>query len=109
LTPQFNPTDLTLIAIELPKADQTITFEPLPDRTWGDPAFTITATASSNLTVTFTASGACAVTTTLVTLINSGRCDITAHQSGDANYNAAPDVTRSFNVWRQLYLPLVLR
>jgi len=109
LTPQFNPTDLTLITIELPKADQTITFEPLPDRAWGEPAFTITATASSGLTVTFTAGGACLVTNTLVTLTHSGRCEITARQSGDANYNAAPDVTRAFNVWRQLYLPLVLR
>ena len=37
--------------------DQTITFHALPDKVFGDAAFSISASASSNLSVSFTASG----------------------------------------------------
>ena len=80
------------------KAGQTITFGPLPDRTVGDPDFTVSATASSGLTVSFAASGQCTVSGTTVHLTGAGSCTITASQAGDSNYAAAPDVPRTFQI-----------
>lgn len=80
------------------KANQTITFNPLLDKTTSDPPFTVTATASSGLSVTFTASGPCTVSGNTVTITGAGTCTVTAHQGGNVNYNAAPDVSQSFNI-----------
>jgi len=80
------------------KASQTIAFGPLPDRTAGDPDFTVSATASSGLTVSFAASGECTVSGTTVHLTGAGSCTITASQAGDSNYAAARDVPRTFQI-----------
>jgi sugar lactone lactonase YvrE len=80
------------------KATQTITFGALPDKTLGDPPFTLAATASSGLQVAYGAAGACSVNGAVVTLTAGGLCTVTASQAGNANYNAAPDVVRSFTV-----------
>lgn len=92
------------------KANQTITFNPLADKTIGEPPFAITGTATSGLAVTFTAGGACAVLGNTVTLSAAGSCTLTAHQLGDMNYNAAPDVAHGFAINdAMLYLPLIVR
>ncbi len=80
------------------KADQTITFAVLPDKVYGDIPFNITATASSGLTVTFAAAGNCTIAGNTVTITGAGSCTITASQPGDNNYNAAPDVARTFTI-----------
>ncbi|HET7760074.1 MAG TPA: carboxypeptidase-like regulatory domain-containing protein [Gaiellaceae bacterium] len=80
------------------KAGQTIAFAPLPDRTVGDPDFTVGATASSGLAVSFAASGQCTVSGTTVHLTGAGSCTITASQGGDSNYAAASDVPRTFQI-----------
>jgi hypothetical protein len=80
------------------RAPQTITFAPLPDRTWGDPDFTVSATASSHLPVAFAADGGCTVTGTTVHVTHVGICTITASQGGNVDYLAAPSVSRGFNV-----------
>ncbi|HSS80901.1 MAG TPA: carboxypeptidase regulatory-like domain-containing protein [Gaiellaceae bacterium] len=80
------------------KAAQSITFAPLPDRTYGDPDFTVSATASSGLAVSFGASGQCTVTGATVHLTGPGSCTITASQGGDSNYAAATDVSRTFQI-----------
>ena len=97
------------------KQNQTISFAPLSNKTVGDSPFSVGASASSGLPVTFTASGTCSVNGTKVTLMGAGSCTITAYQAGDASYNAA-DVARSFlisgsaqNEGFALYLPLVVR
>jgi hypothetical protein len=105
----YNPAADVTRTFTIAKASQTIAFGSLADKTWGDPPFAITSTASSGLPVTFTASGICTVTGNLVILTNSGRCTLTAHQGGDANYDPALDVTQSFMVWRKVYLPLVIK
>lgn len=79
-------------------APQTITFAPLADKVYGDPAFSVSASASSGLTVSFTAAGSCNVAGSTVTTTSSGTCTITAHQAGDANYLPADDVARSFQI-----------
>jgi hypothetical protein len=80
------------------KAGQTITFGALPDRTVGDPDFTVGATASSGLAVSFAASGQCTVSGTTVHLTGAGSCTVTASQGGDSNYAAATDVPRTFQI-----------
>jgi hypothetical protein len=89
----FVPGNLTVF-----RADQRITFPPLPDQLFGAPAFNVGATSDSGLPVTFTAAGQCTVAGSTITITGGGTCSITAIQAGDGNYNPAPSVTRSFNV-----------
>lgn len=85
-------------SVTIVKADQTITFGALANKTFGNAAFTVTATATSNLAVSFTASGNCSVTGGTVTITGAGSCIITAKQAGNNNYNAATDVPQSFTI-----------
>ena len=81
------------------KADQTITFNSLVDKTVIDSDFTVNATASSSLTVSFSATGDCTVTGNLVHLTGTvGSCTITASQVGDSNYNPAAAVLQAFAI-----------
>ena len=60
----------------------------------------LVATASSGLSVTFTSNSpsVCTVFKVYITLLTVGTCSITASQSGDAVYAAAPPVTQTFQV-----------
>jgi hypothetical protein len=79
--------------------DQTITFAELAGKTFGDADFTVAATASSHLTVTYTASGNCTSSSDgSVHLSAAGDCTITAHQGGNTSYRPAPEVSRTFNI-----------
>ena len=79
--------------------EQTITFGALANKTFGDADFGVSATSSSGLSVTFVAaSGPCTVASNTVHLTGAGSCTIRASQSGDSNYNAAPDVDRAFMI-----------
>lgn len=80
------------------KANQAISFGALVDRFVGELPFAISATASSGLPVSFTASGSCTVASSTVSLTGPGTCMITASQAGDMLTNAAPDVARTFTV-----------
>ncbi|HWB84292.1 MAG TPA: Ig-like domain repeat protein [Bryobacteraceae bacterium] len=80
--------------------DQTITFGALPNMTYGAAAFALSASASSSLAVSFvsTTNSVCTVSGSIVTIIAAGPCSITASQSGNATYNAAPNVPQGFTV-----------
>jgi uncharacterized repeat protein (TIGR03803 family) len=80
------------------RQDQTITFGALANKTIGDADFLVTATASSSLKVTFAPSGNCTMSGDTVHLTGAGDCTVTASQAGDAYYNPAPSVPRSFTV-----------
>lgn len=82
---------------------QTITFASLADRVYGVAPFSVSATATSNLTVTFSSTTplVCTVATTTVTIINVGTCTVQADQAGQVGattWLAAPSVTQSFTV-----------
>ena len=94
----YNAATQVTESVTAQKAGQTITFAPLPDRTYGDPDFTVSATASSGLAVSFGATGQCTVTGATVHLTGPGTCTITASQAGDTNYTAATDVSRTFQI-----------
>lgn len=82
------------------KANQTITFNPLPEKSLGDPPFTLNATASSGLPVSYTSSNTSVATVSgnTVTILAVGSTTITALQAGNANYNAAPSVQQTLVV-----------
>jgi len=82
------------------KAAQTITFGTLTGKTFGNAPFTVSATASSGLAVTFisTTTAVCTVSTTTVTIVAAGTCTIQAQQAGNGNYNAATNVNQSFTI-----------
>jgi hypothetical protein len=82
------------------KAGQTITFGALANKAFGAPDFRVSATASSGLPVSFASSGRCTVSGATVHLTGAGSCTVTAAQAGDANYNAAPGVSRTFSIAR---------
>ncbi|WP_169513390.1 Ig-like domain-containing protein [Flexithrix dorotheae] len=79
---------------------QTITFNSLADKQTDDPDFTLSATASSGLPVSFSiVSGPATVSGNTVSLTGqAGTVTVRASQAGDANYQAASDVDQSFNV-----------
>jgi hypothetical protein len=94
----FDPAADVTQSFSIAKASQSIAFGALPDRTLGDPDFALTATASSRLPVSYTATGSCTVSGSSVHLTATGVCSITAAQGGNANFAAAPSVTEGFTV-----------
>jgi hypothetical protein len=90
-------TNSNVISVTTNKLDQTITFNSIVDVTVGDPAFNLSATASSGLAVTYTTSSSkVSLNGNAVTIVSAGRDTITASQSGNTNYNAATPVKQSF-------------
>ncbi|MDR6785348.1 gliding motility-associated-like protein [Pedobacter africanus] len=83
------------------KMDQVITFTALPVKTFGDPAFTLSATGgASGNPVVFTSSNPAVamVSGNTVTIIGVGTASITASQAGNAIYHAAANVTQVLTV-----------
>jgi hypothetical protein len=75
-------------------AAQDITFPYPGDKTYGDEAFGLAATASSDLPVSYTSltGDVCQVDASTVTILNAGTCTIRASQGGDGStWAAAPD------------------
>ncbi|HJQ31943.1 MAG TPA: Ig-like domain repeat protein [Pyrinomonadaceae bacterium] len=80
------------------KLTQTITFDPLSDKTYGDADLTLNATASSNLSVSLATAGDCALASGKLHITGAGSCTVTASQAGNATYSAASDVVRTFQI-----------
>ena len=80
------------------KGTQTISFAALADASLSASPLTVSATSSSGLAVAFTSAttGVCTVSGTSVTLLGPGTCTLNADQAGDANWDAATQVQRSF-------------
>ena len=79
---------------------QTINFGTLSSQLYGAAPFTVGATATSTLTVSFTSltTSVCTVSGNTVTLVAVGTCTVQATQGGNADYAAAPVVNQSFTV-----------
>jgi len=79
---------------------QTITFASPGDQMLGVAPPALSATATSGLPVTITSStpAVCTVSGSTLTLVAAGTCSLSANQSGDASYNAAPTVVNTFTV-----------
>lgn len=90
----------TNVSFAVVQIAQSITFDnPGPQKFASSP--TLTATATSGLPVSFTAStpAVCTITPTgTLSFVKAGTCTVTAAQAGDATHAAATEVTRSFDV-----------
>jgi uncharacterized repeat protein (TIGR03803 family) len=88
--------------VTVKKATQTITFAPLISKTFGDGPFTLTATSTSGLPITFSSSDQTVATIDgdQVTIRGGGRVNIMASQPGNSNYEAAKLVTQDIFVER---------
>ena len=84
--------------ISIAKAGQTISFGTAPSPIFvASGTFTVSATASSGLPVTYSSLTTNVCTTSggsTITMQSAGTCTIAANQSGNANWNAAQQVTQ---------------
>ena len=83
------------------KLGQSITFNSLPSKTYNwDGPFTLSATASSALAVSYSSSNTSVATVSgnTVTITGAGVTTITANQAGNTYYNAATSMGQSFTV-----------
>jgi sugar lactone lactonase YvrE len=98
----YAPASLVAQTFTVNLLDQTITFGVIPAMTINMTApVMLTATASSNLPVSFTSTtpAICTVSASTAILLALGNCIIQANQSGDGvMFAAAPAVTQSFTV-----------
>ncbi len=87
-------------AVTIGKENQTITFNALPDKVYGDPDFAPGATASSELDITYTSSNlnVATIISGNIHITGAGTTIIAAKQAGNANWNAAQQVTRTLIV-----------
>ncbi|WP_158267547.1 T9SS type A sorting domain-containing protein [Adhaeribacter arboris] len=77
---------------------QTVTFEPIINKTLGEAPFALSATASSGLPITFkVVSGPAKVQGNVVTLTGIGTVTVKASVAGNGTYQPA-DTTRTFEV-----------
>jgi hypothetical protein len=96
----YNGVPVTTAKINVLKGDQTIAFNALPTKTYGDAPFTIDATASSGLAVTFATAAPCSLSGSTLTIDGAGTCTITASQAGTDDYNKAPDVVQQLTIYK---------
>lgn len=81
------------------KTAQTITFGDLDDQTYGSPAQTLAATASSNLAISYSViSGPVSINGNVMTITGVGEATIEANQEGDEDFAAAPAVQKVFTI-----------
>jgi hypothetical protein len=85
---------------ELKKIEQTITFNPIASKTYGDLPFDLTANSTSNLAVTYSSSdeNIVKVIDGKIKITGAGTATITASQSGNDFYLAAQNVAQSITV-----------
>ena len=97
----YNPAPQVTETVNAQKADQTINVTThAPASASFNQQFTVAATGGgSGNAVTFSSSGACSNAGATFTITSaSGTCSVKYDQPGDANYNAAPQVTESVSV-----------
>ena len=90
----------SILSFTTANTPQTITFAALSDRVPTSPAFSLSASASSSLPVSFAlVSGPATLLGSTVTLTGApGTVIIRASQAGNGSYSAAPPIDRSFTV-----------
>jgi serine protease AprX len=91
-----------------PSLNQTIAFDPLANKTYGDADFSVSAVASSGLAVSYSASGNCTISGSTVHITGAGSCTVTASQPGLDVYSIAtispkpwypaPNVSQTFAI-----------
>lgn len=100
----YRPASSVVRAFNVSKASQAISWGLISDRIYSPTSFDVFPKASSGLNVVLASDtpAICGVRSdagvSSVTMRGVGSCSIVASQSGNANYNSAPPVTRTFTV-----------
>ena len=96
----FNPAPTVEQTLTVSKAAQTLTFASLTNQNLSAGTFTLSATASSGLGVSFASSDAsvASITGNVATLVAGGTVQITASQGGNSIYDAATPVTQNLTI-----------
>lgn len=96
----FNPATPVAQILVIEKANQKITFNPLPSKRKGDNAFVLTASSTSGLPITYFSSNpkVATINGNVVTILKAGKTIITASQEGNDSYNPARSVKRTLQV-----------
>lgn len=81
------------------RADQTISLPDFSNPPYGPAEIRLDARASSGLPVTISATGPCEPYGSFLRFVGNGTCTLIASQRGNEDYNAAPPVTRTFEVY----------
>ncbi len=86
--------------VKVTPGNQTITFSAPKSTNYPHLPFALTASATSGLTVAFssTTPTICKVAGATVSLYAVGKCTITATQTGNANFNAAPPISQTISI-----------
>ncbi|MEP0128077.1 MAG: LamG-like jellyroll fold domain-containing protein [Ekhidna sp.] len=96
------PVTVSFNVLDSRKTDQTITFtDDLSGLTYGAASIPLTATASSNLEVTYNTTGPVEINGTALSVLGAGNASVTAIQSGDGDYNPADPVTIDLTIAKQ--------
>ena len=95
----YNEADPASRTFTVSKAAQVITFDVISDKVYGDAPFTLVASSSSNLAVSFNVvSGPATITGDELTITGTGNVTVEASQAGNDTYAAAESVSRTFIV-----------
>jgi hypothetical protein len=96
-TAQF-ASSLSSSALVTISTSQTITFTAPSTATYGNSPVSLSASSTSLLPVTFTASGVCSVSGSSLSFTGAGICTVTASQAGGSGYTAATPVPQTVTV-----------
>lgn len=107
----YQSAKMVTIRFNVAKLDQYIVFDPIADRIYGDPAFTLSATSSQRLPVSLKAlTDNIEIKDGKVIILAAGEVRIEASQAGDDRYMAAQTVVRDFMIAKReqlLYLDTI--
>ncbi len=107
VTPAYNAATpvsgtFTIVPVNSNTTSQTIAFPQLPPVQYGSSPVPVSATASSNLPVTFSVSGPCSLTGNAIAITGAGKCSVTASAPSGPGPNkttySAASATQSFNI-----------
>ncbi|MEY2890789.1 MAG: hypothetical protein RJA98_697 [Pseudomonadota bacterium] len=94
--------DPVLIGLQLgaPLQSQSIAFAALANRAFGSGSFSLAATASSGLAVSYSSLSplVCSVSGNSVSLLDVGACAIAANQAGNASFAPASEALQTFSI-----------
>ena len=97
-----NPVGTFLYDSYTPLLEQVITFQAIPNKTYGDPAFNIIASSSSGLPLTLMVSSsppdAVSISGNTITILKPGNVGVYANQAGNATYHPATQVVQGFTI-----------
>ena len=96
----YNPAKPVSQQQVITQATQKITFPTIASHTYGDAPFTLTATSSSSLPISYTSltPSVATVSGNIVMIVGAGTAKITASQGGNAFYSAAAPVSQTLKV-----------